>query len=216
MDTAEAIQSLSDKEREALRLLLEGHDAKSSAQKLGVSHHTIHDRLSRARRKLGTTGSREAALLVKSHENRTRESFVHETIGCAPAAKLPEKFFGAQLKRPASPGSHGRRKGLIIMAISAMFVAAVTALNFQVDSPQATRDITIDPAPLKTAAETDARRAQAAPRSIVATREFLALVDSGDAAGGAVSPTTTRLRWAQIGQGTQSLSGERLPLSQGS
>jgi len=35
------------------------------------------------------------------------------------------------------------------------------------------------------------------------------------ALAGAVSPTTTRLRWAQIGQGTQSLPGERLPLSQG-
>lgn len=31
----------------------------------------------------------------------------------------------------------------------------------------------------------------------------------------AVSPTTTRLRQAQVGRGTQSLSGERLPLSQG-
>lgn len=32
---------------------------------------------------------------------------------------------------------------------------------------------------------------------------------------GAVSPTRTCLRWTQLGQGTQSLSGERLPLSQG-
>ena len=35
------------------------------------------------------------------------------------------------------------------------------------------------------------------------------------ALAGAVSPTTIRLRRPQIGQGTQSLSGEGLPLSQG-
>ena len=33
--------------------------------------------------------------------------------------------------------------------------------------------------------------------------------------GGVVSPTTTCLHSPQVGQGTQSLSGERLPLSQG-
>ena len=32
---------------------------------------------------------------------------------------------------------------------------------------------------------------------------------------GAVSPTTTCLRQAQVGQGAQTLSGQRLPLSQG-
>ena len=44
---------LSEREKEALRLLLVGHDAKSIATMLGLSVHTINDRLRDARRKLG-------------------------------------------------------------------------------------------------------------------------------------------------------------------
>lgn len=49
---AQAIGDLTDKEKEALRLLVEGHDAKSSANFLGLSVHTVNDRLRNARRKL--------------------------------------------------------------------------------------------------------------------------------------------------------------------
>ena len=44
---------LTEKEKEALRLLLAGHDAKSSARELDISVHTLNDRLRSARRKLG-------------------------------------------------------------------------------------------------------------------------------------------------------------------
>lgn len=49
---------LSAREKEALRLLLVGHDAKSIANTLGLSVHTINDRLRDARRKLGVSSSR--------------------------------------------------------------------------------------------------------------------------------------------------------------
>ena len=49
---ADAIWDLTDKEKEALRLLLAGHDAKSSARELGISVHTVNDRLRNARRKM--------------------------------------------------------------------------------------------------------------------------------------------------------------------
>ena len=46
---------LSEREKEALRLLLVGHDAKSIAGTLGLSVHTVNDRLRDARRKLGVS-----------------------------------------------------------------------------------------------------------------------------------------------------------------
>ena len=52
---------MNEREKEALRLLLVGHDAKSIANTLGLSVYTINDRLRDARRKLGVSSSREAA-----------------------------------------------------------------------------------------------------------------------------------------------------------
>jgi DNA-binding CsgD family transcriptional regulator len=65
----EGRQTLSEREIETLRLLLAGHDAKSCARTLGLSVHTVNDRLRDARRKLGVSSSREAArLLAKAEE----------------------------------------------------------------------------------------------------------------------------------------------------
>lgn len=61
---SEATKSLSEREKETLRLLLVGNDAKSIAKNLNLSVHTINDRLREARRKLGVSSSREAARLL--------------------------------------------------------------------------------------------------------------------------------------------------------
>ena len=135
MKPDEGIDALSEKEREALRLLLAGHDAKSSAQKLGVSHHAIHDRLRRARQKLGTTGSRQAALLLSEAEKRPPNSFVHEQTGGEETARSPEDPFSADLKRPASFWSQGRSKGLIIMSLSILIAATAIAIFTHGESP---------------------------------------------------------------------------------
>ncbi|MFA6114472.1 MAG: helix-turn-helix transcriptional regulator [Sphingomonas sp.] len=58
------VASLSERERAVLRLLLAGHDAKSAANALGLSVHTVNERLRDARRKLGVSSSREAARLL--------------------------------------------------------------------------------------------------------------------------------------------------------
>src|SRR6056297_2490112 len=69
-----AIGTLTDKEKEALRLLVAGHDAKSSANLLGLSVHTINDRLRNARRKLDVSSSREAARILRDAEGDTPQS----------------------------------------------------------------------------------------------------------------------------------------------
>lgn len=65
----ERAQMLSEREKETLRLLLAGHDAKSAATALGLSVHTINERLREARRKLGVGSSREAARVLARAED---------------------------------------------------------------------------------------------------------------------------------------------------
>lgn len=55
------LSSLTEREKEVLRLLSASHDAKSAAAHLGLSVHTINGRLRVARRKLGVSSSRAAS-----------------------------------------------------------------------------------------------------------------------------------------------------------
>ena len=53
--------TLTEKEKQTLRQLVSGHDAKSMARELGLSVHTVNERLRDARRKMAVSSSREAA-----------------------------------------------------------------------------------------------------------------------------------------------------------
>lgn len=58
------IGALTDREKQTLRLIVRGHDAKSIARELNLSVHTINERLRDARRKLAVSSSREAARML--------------------------------------------------------------------------------------------------------------------------------------------------------
>lgn len=77
------IDTLSDKEKETLRLMLRGYDAKSMAQALGLSVHTVNERLRNARRKLEVSSSREAARRLFAHEEASYEKFGDTQLGDA-------------------------------------------------------------------------------------------------------------------------------------
>lgn len=64
----EGFRALTEKEKQTLRLIVRGHDAKSSARRLGLSVHTINERLRDARRKLAVSSSREAARILLEAE----------------------------------------------------------------------------------------------------------------------------------------------------
>lgn len=78
--------SLSDREKEILRLLAKSHDAKSSARVLGLSVHTVNEYLRSSRRKLGVSSSREAARRFAEHEASLPKYAVDREIGVASAA----------------------------------------------------------------------------------------------------------------------------------
>jgi DNA-binding CsgD family transcriptional regulator len=81
------VQALSEREKETLRLLLEGHDAKSNASNLGISVHTVNERLRTARRKLGVSSSREAARILARPDQGNHNFLVGKQIGVVADAK---------------------------------------------------------------------------------------------------------------------------------
>jgi DNA-binding CsgD family transcriptional regulator len=77
----ERFGTVSEREKETLRLLLSGHDAKSIALTLGLSIHTVNERLREARRKLGVGSSREAARLLAQMESQGPNFLGDKQIG---------------------------------------------------------------------------------------------------------------------------------------
>ena len=128
----DAIETLTDKEKETLRLILRGHDAKSAARELDLSVHTINERLRTARRKLDVTSSREAARLLFEHEDETPQSLVYETLGDA-AAGAPGDV--------AAIGNRGLRKALIAGAIIMSPIALILALTLAGGNAPATETV---------------------------------------------------------------------------
>jgi len=153
-------QALTDKEKQTLRLLLAGHDAKSMARHLGLSVHTINERLRDARRKVGASSSREAARLLRQAEGGDPESVGDKWFGDAPPAP-------ADQGGPAATGPH-RRAAWAIGGL-AMITLAIAALALSA-APQH-RPATAAHSAAAPVAESSATRA---------ARAFLALVDAGN------------------------------------
>lgn len=116
--------SLTHKEKETLRLLLQGYDAKSMAQHLGLSVHTINERLRDARRKMGTSSSREAARLLREAE--ARDPHLLGDKGFGDAARLPAS---QQERQPAQRRGTLRRAGWIVGGIVMPITAALLLRN---------------------------------------------------------------------------------------
>lgn len=163
------LDDLTEKEKEALRLLLAGHDAKSSGRVLGVSFHAVNDRLRGARRKLGATSSREAALRLVQREKGAPQPLVHKPLGAAEAQTMSNEPLSADENGRRQISPDWRRKGFIIMSFT-LFIA-VTALatggSFTGSHPS-----TLDER---------SGKEEVQARSEAGARAFLALFDSGDA-----------------------------------
>jgi DNA-binding CsgD family transcriptional regulator len=92
------LSRLNDAERRVLRLLAEGHTAKSVATELGTTLAAVNERLREARRKTGVGSSRELARLLKAQE------IVTNKWGWAGASRLKQ----ASGQRTPNPGARNR------------------------------------------------------------------------------------------------------------
>lgn len=122
--------ALTDKEKETLRLMVRGHDAKSAATTLELSVHTINERLRAARRKLEVTSSREAARLVLEREGP--EYSVDEDLRDAAASLQGD---GPQVPEIRQAGGWG--KGRTAALLTGVFVMSLLAAAMLLTTPLA-------------------------------------------------------------------------------
>jgi len=76
--------NLREKEKVALRLLLNGYDAKSAAREIGVTPNVINEHLRSGRQKFGVTSSKEAARLLAELEGISPNFLGSKDIGIVP------------------------------------------------------------------------------------------------------------------------------------
>ncbi|CCW19053.1 hypothetical protein EBBID32_34140 [Sphingobium indicum BiD32] len=160
--------ALTEKEKQTLRLIVRGHDAKSVARNLGLSVHTINERLRDARRKMAVSSSREAArLLLEAEGDDTMTS--PDSLGDkeirADAPDIPVD----QDSVPISGAGRVTRPFWIIIGVALMTLAlgllALAALPQLASAPASQT-----PAPASTAQN---------PAVVDAARQWLVLVDEG-------------------------------------
>jgi DNA-binding CsgD family transcriptional regulator len=81
------LSRLTDAERQVLRLLAQGHTAKSAATELGLTEAAVNERLREARRRTGVGSSRELARLARPQETRDEKIGVAEAPGAVVVVK---------------------------------------------------------------------------------------------------------------------------------
>ena len=149
--------ALTEKEKQTLRLIVRGHDAKSTARHLGLSVHTINERLRDARRKLAVSSSREAARLLLEREGADPDSLTDKEIGEAAPGPDMEQDSPGRPKRRARIGT-----GAVIMSLALGFLALVALPQFTTPQDGGT------PA------------AESTPAVVSSAQNWLALVDRSD------------------------------------
>lgn len=203
MDAGEAMsagfQALTEKEKQTLRLIVRGHDAKSIARHLGLSVHTVNERLRDARRKLEVSSSREAARLLLDTEGEGPQNLADKQIGeAAPSADV------AQGAAPGTGQGRTRRLTRLIAGVVIMsLILGVLALSLISDGtpPSAASNVS--------SGEPAAQVAQVAvPESEVVrlARKWLELGDQGHWNDGWLGTTisfrklNTAEKWAEVAE----------------
>ena len=126
MMTTEPFESLSDREKEVLRLLASGHEAKSVAQVLDLSVHTVNEYLRTARRKLDAPNSRAAARAFSAFEEENSKKLgTPEFLG---DEKNGEAQGPAEEQVLSSTGHRTSRRAILIRGLVAMFVVLASVL----------------------------------------------------------------------------------------
>ena len=164
----EAVLALTEKEKQTLRLMVRGHDAKSIARSLGLSVHTINERLRDARRKLAVSSSREAARMLLDVEGEGAAPRVPENLGDSEIGDDAARAPGDE--QAALMDGAGRATRLPMILTGVMLMTLILGLLAMTTlSPDGA---TTQPAATQAQAPQDAELVQKA-------RDFLTLVDAG-------------------------------------
>ncbi len=188
---AEVIEELTEKEKETLRLILRGHDAKSSAKALDLSVHTINERLRTARRKLCVTSSREAARLLHQHESAAPNSLAYKQLGGEQESPSPNP---PTMPENSHTDEQGHRRIGAILIGGGTFMTITIAIAYALSSPAASTAVAdtanTEITPAVTAEDQPdpdpAMLAQTEPKEVVLeplealARDWLRLIEDGN------------------------------------
>ena len=186
---AQGYPALTEKEKQTLRLIVRGHDAKSTARHLGLSVHTINERLREARRKLSVSSSREAARLLLARESGSPDSVGDKLLGEAQST-------GAVRQDDTPDGGRGpaRRADWTLAGVVVMsFVLGLLALALQSQ-------------PASSPTERPAQASAVEVEVVRSARDWLAVVDAGRwdeswrATGEAFRALNTPQAWADASE----------------
>lgn len=189
---ATGYQALTEKEKQTLRLIVRGHDAKSTARHLGLSVHTVNERLRDARRKLEVSSSREAARLVLDTEGAPQK-LGDKGIGDASALRLVTHRDQPDPGKVGASGAASRISwliaGVFIMSVFLVILALAAV-------PQSTSNLASSAASVAVpVAQAEVERA---------ARDWLALSDEGrwregyEASGKSFRKLNTLERWTEV------------------
>jgi len=188
-------QALTEKEKQTLRLIVRGHDAKSTARHLGLSVHTVNERLRDARRKLEVSSSREAARLLLDREGENPQKFADKRMGEARALETMTHPAVPGLGEANASGAAPRAAWLIAGVVIMSVILGILAL---VAVPQSAGNAGYSEAPaVVPAVQTEVERA---------ARDWLALEDesrwreSWNATSASFRKLNTLERFTQVGQ----------------
>ncbi len=202
----DGVQALTEKEKQTLRLMVRGHDAKSIARSLDLSVHTINERLRDARRKMAVSSSREAARLLLEAEGEPDAAppdFLGDRILGADAAPIEADQDEAPV---VGVGPALRRPRILLGVVLMMLVLGLLALAALPDAA---------PAPQSTPTAAQARNVEV----VDAARQWLALVDqdkwdeSYRGTGSAFQKLNTMKVWTEVSQQVRGRFGSLLSRS---
>ncbi|WP_375427295.1 DUF4019 domain-containing protein [uncultured Sphingomonas sp.] len=194
------ILTLTEREKETLRLLVGGHDAKSIARQLGLSVHTINERLRDARRKLDVSSSREAARLLAEAEQRAPDYPTDKLLGVPEEADDAHPFEQASGRQSATNRLAWFGGGMLIMSLLIVVVALSSVLYGNAPS-EAQRSV-----PTATAANASASA------SLDSARKWLALLDRQSWEESWRTATTLFKSQISASQWTSTIQSVRQPL----
>jgi len=168
MQANKGFWALTEKEKQTLRLIVRGHDAKSTARSLGLSVHTINERLRDARRKMAVSSSREAARLLLEAERADVGPPTPDFFGDTQIGEDPHP---APMDQQAAPiGGAGRAHRPSRIFIGVLLMTLLLALLALTASPHGA----------STAPSTAISAGEAPnPEVVDAAGRFLALLDQG-------------------------------------
>ncbi|MDB5711233.1 MAG: hypothetical protein JWL96_3303 [Sphingomonas bacterium] len=115
--------ALTEKEKQTLRLIVRGHDAKSTARSLGLSVHTINERLRDARRKMAVSSSRQAARQLLEVEGARSASPTPDLFGDAEIGEDATHAAVDQGRAPIGGAGRAYRQPRIIIGVLLMTIA---------------------------------------------------------------------------------------------